>query len=39
MDYIGCSKEINFRLEQHSLGKTKSTKPYRPWKVIYTEQY
>jgi putative endonuclease len=37
--YIGCTQDVGKRLEEHNLGKTKSTKPYRPWKVIYSEKF
>ena len=37
--YIGYSADLKNRLEQHNLGKVKSTKLYLPWKVIYYEAY
>jgi len=37
--YIGCTTDCAKRLIEHNLGKTKSTKPYRPWKLIYTEDF
>jgi putative endonuclease len=37
--YIGCTTDDAKRLKEHNLGKTKSTKPYRPWKLIYKELY
>ena len=27
------------RLEQHNLGKTKSSKPYKPFEIVYNESY
>ena len=37
--YIGLTKNIDKRLEDHNLGKTKSTKPYRPFdKIIILEK-
>lgn len=27
------------RLSEHNRGYTKSTKPYRPWKIVYTEKF
>jgi putative endonuclease len=27
------------RLKRHNQGKVKSTKAYKPWKVIYTEEF
>ncbi len=35
--YIGHTADINQRLKSHNLGHTKSTKAFRPWKIIYTE--
>ena len=37
--YIGYTKNIIKRLQEHNLGKTKSTKRRGPYKVIYTEVY
>ncbi|MFH1111847.1 MAG: GIY-YIG nuclease family protein [Patescibacteria group bacterium] len=37
--YIGCTSNILKRLEEHNLGKTKSTKFYRPWKLVYKEEF
>jgi putative endonuclease len=37
--YIGCTKDCNKRLIEHNSGKTKSTKNYRPWKLIYKESF
>ncbi|WP_411273908.1 GIY-YIG nuclease family protein [Daejeonella sp.] len=34
--YVGFSSDVNKRLIQHNSGKTKSTKGFRPWAVIYT---
>jgi putative endonuclease len=38
-NYIGFTKDINIRLKQHNSGKTKSTKPYKPWKLLFFETY
>jgi len=35
--YIGMSQNPEQRLIEHHSGKTKSTKAYTPWKLIYTE--
>ena len=35
--YIGCTNDLNSRLKQHNLGKSKYTKNLRPWKIIYYE--
>jgi putative endonuclease len=37
--YIGHTNNINNRLKRHNSGQVKSTKPYLPWKIIYTENY
>jgi len=37
--YIGCTADLKIRLIQHNLGRTKSTKCFRPWKIIYYEEY
>lgn len=36
--YVGFSLHVENRLKQHNAGKTTSTKGYRPWKLIYTEE-
>ena len=37
--YIGYSEDIHKRLQYHNLWKVKSTKPYTPYKIIYSEEY
>lgn len=37
--YIGSCVDVQRRLIQHNRGGTPSTKPYRPWKIIYVEQF
>ncbi|BCX15014.1 MAG: hypothetical protein KatS3mg088_697 [Patescibacteria group bacterium] len=37
--YIGTSSNPKKRLEQHNLGKTRSTKPYIPYKIIHLEKF
>jgi putative endonuclease len=37
--YIGFSENIESRLKTHNAGKVKSTKPNRPWVLIYKEMY
>ncbi|MGE4289285.1 MAG: GIY-YIG nuclease family protein [Salinivirgaceae bacterium] len=36
--YVGLTHNIEQRLAQHNKGYNKSTKPYRPFKIIYTEE-
>jgi len=35
--YVGLSDNVEKRLKGHNFGQTKSTKGYRPWKLIYSE--
>jgi putative endonuclease len=37
--YTGISTDIKKRLKQHNSGLVKSTKPYRPWVLIYKEEF
>lgn len=36
--YVGLTKSLERRLEEHNKGRTRSTKGYRPWKLIYKEE-
>ena len=35
--YVGFTSDLNNRIKEHNSGKTRSTKNYRPWKLIYQE--
>ncbi|NWF77604.1 MAG: GIY-YIG nuclease family protein [Chloroflexi bacterium] len=35
--YIGSTKDLSRRVIEHNRGKSNSTKPYRPWKLVYCE--
>ncbi len=37
--YIGSTKSVEKRLVEHNNGKTKSTKFYRPWKLLGCEAF
>lgn len=37
--YIGFSSDIDTRLKQHNSGKTKSTKPFKPWRILFYEEF
>ena len=37
--YTGVSDDANRRLEEHNAGKVKSSRPYRPYKIIHTESF
>ncbi|WP_200974974.1 GIY-YIG nuclease family protein [Echinicola sp. 20G] len=36
--YVGFTSDLERRLEEHNAGKTKSTKGFTPWKLIYKEE-
>ncbi len=36
--YVGFTSDIDRRLQEHNSGKTKSTKGFKPWKLIYFEE-
>lgn len=38
-NYTGFTSDIEKRLAEHNSGKTKSTKPYRPWEILFYEEY
>ena len=33
--YIGQTNNLNSRIERHNKGAVKSTKPKRPWRIMY----
>ena len=35
--YVGYTADLRKRLKEHNQGLDRSTKPYRPWKLIYYE--
>ena len=37
--YKGQTTDISKRINQHNAGQTKSTKGYRPWKLVYFEKF
>ncbi len=37
--YVGNSENIETRLKQHNIGKTKSTKNFRPWVLVHQELF
>lgn len=37
--YIGVTGNVETRLKKHNNGSSKSTKPSRPWLMIYSEVY
>jgi putative endonuclease len=36
--YVGFTQDLSRRLKEHNSGKTRSTKAWLPWNVIYTEE-
>ena len=37
--YVGITTDTRRRLIEHNNGSAKSTRPFGPWKVIYTEVF
>jgi putative endonuclease len=37
--YVGSSKDVDKRLNEHNLAKSKFTKAGIPWKLIYKESF
>ncbi len=37
--YIGSTGGLENRVEQHNAGMTKSTKGFRPWRLIHQEEF
>ena len=37
--YVGLTENVTRRFEEHQTGKNKITKPYRPFKLIYSETF
>ncbi|HAO81585.1 MAG: Excinuclease ABC C subunit domain protein [Parcubacteria group bacterium GW2011_GWD2_43_10] len=37
--YIGMTTNVHRRLQQHNIGKTRSTKKFTPYTIIYTEEW
>ncbi len=37
--YTGVAEDVNERLAEHNAGRVKSSRPYRPYKIIRTESF
>ncbi len=37
--YYGHTGNLQARIKAHNAGKVRSTKAYKPWKVIYKEEF
>ncbi len=35
--YVGMTKDLDRQIKEHNAGKNRSTKAYKPWIVIFTE--
>ena len=36
--YVGMTNNLEARIERHNKGREKTTRPYRPFKLIYSEE-
>jgi len=39
MHYYGHSKDLDNRIKKHNLGRVRSTKSGKPWKLLYSERF
>ena len=37
--YVGYSTDLRQRLIQHNSGRSRATKPYAPWELLFYEAY
>jgi len=37
--YVGQTEDLRSRLQTHNAGKVRSTKAFRPWELVYFEEY
>ncbi|MTI20773.1 GIY-YIG nuclease family protein [Fulvivirga sp. RKSG066] len=37
--YVGISNNVERRLTEHNSGKNKTTRPYKPFILIYTKEF
>ncbi|MEJ2745341.1 MAG: GIY-YIG nuclease family protein [bacterium] len=37
--YTGCTKNLENRLSEHNSGETKGNRYYRPFELVYKEEY
>ncbi len=37
--YVGSTQDINARLERHNQGRSKYTRPKRPWQLVFSESH
>lgn len=37
--YVGVTTNVVDRIKRHNEGRNLSTKPNRPWRIVYTEEF
>ncbi|NND16518.1 MAG: GIY-YIG nuclease family protein [Eudoraea sp.] len=37
--YVGSTINLDKRVAEHNRGKTKSTRPFKPWKLVFKESF
>ncbi len=37
--YTGVAEDVDKRLAEHNAGRVKSSRPYRPYKIVHTESF
>ncbi len=37
--YKGLTSSVEKRLKEHNAGRSFSTKPYRPWRLVYVKEF
>jgi len=37
--YVGSTQDLDSRIKRHNQGRTKYTKPKRPWELVYHEEH
>ena len=37
--YVGMTNEVERRFDEHNTGKNKTTRPYKPFKLFYSEKF
>lgn len=37
--YVGLTENLDRRISEHNSGKNRTTQPYRPFKLIYFEEF